>query len=374
MRLLIIARAWSFQGGVETATAGLLRALVEHGDDVHLLTTGAAPPVRGVTVRRLPMPPLPAVARVCVLAALARVVVRRRAWDAVQSHERVFGADVYRAGEGCHRAYLDLRDEPGGRALYHRAVLALERRVFAQTPEIVAIARVGKDEIRRLYGVPDRRVTVVYNGVDLERFHPRNRERHRIAAREEAGIPRDACVLVFVGSGFSRKGLGTAIETLARVDDRTARLVVVGRGDDARYRSLSARAGVVERVAWLGARPDVERWYAAADVVLLPARYEPFGNVHLEALASGTPVLASRRAGGSEVIADGANGAIREPEDSGGFAEAVMALRARPVAERVTLARRSAEPYTYRRQVAELRTIWKRLPRAKADFPGEIRR
>ena len=369
MRILIIARAWSFHGGVETATAGLLQALVEHGDDVHLLSTGAAPPVRGITVRRLRLPPMPAAARVRAVAVLARLTARRSGWDVVQSHERVLGADVYRAGEGCHRAYLDSRDEPGGRALYHRALLALERRVFADTPEIVAIARVGKDEIQRLYGVDDGRVTVVYNGVDLERFHPRNRERHRVVAREEAGVPHDAFAILFVGSGFARKGLATAIETLAAADDRTARLLVIGRGDARSYRALAARLGVAERVAWLGARPDVERWYAGADVVILPARYEPFGNVHLEALASGTPVMASRRAGGAEVIADGVNGAVRDPHDARGYAEALAIVRARPATERVFLARRSAEPHTYTRQVTELRVIWRRLPRAKADFP-----
>jgi UDP-glucose:(heptosyl)LPS alpha-1,3-glucosyltransferase len=365
MRVLVIARPWSFHGGVETATAGLLRALVEHGDEVHTLTTGAAPPVPGLTVRRLRVAPLPAPARVLATAALARLAVRRGSWDVVQSHERTLGQDVYRAGEGCHRAYLALREDRAGRPLYHRAVLSLERRVFRTTPQIVAIARAGKTEIETLYEVAPARVTVVYNGVDLARFHPDNRARFAAAARSEAGLPVGACTLLFVGSGFARKGLGTAIEALAALDDRGARLLVLGRGDPTPYRALATRLGVDERVRWLGARPDAERWYAAADVLVLPARYEPFGNVHLEALASGTPVVTSTRSGGAEVVEEGVTGAVREPDDVRGFAAAVAALRARDRTERIALARRAAEPFTYARQVRELRAVWARLPRKR---------
>lgn len=369
MRVLIVARAWSFHGGVETATAGILRGLVDAGDDVHLLTPGTPPPVPGVTVHPLRVPPLPPSARVVAFALLARRHAKSGRWDIVQTHERTLGADVYRAGEGCHRAYLEHRDDRGGRAVYHRVVLALERRVFASTPAIVAIANAGRAEIRRLYGVTDDRVTVVYNGVDLERFHPTNRARHRDRARAEAGVPAGARVMLFVGSGFARKGLATVIDALGALDDPSARVLVVGKGDTAEYRALALRRGVADRVVWLGPQPDVERWYAAADAVVLPARYEPFGNVHLEALASGVPMLTSARAGGAEVIADGVNGAVREPHDAAGFADAFRALTAVPEAERIARARASAEPYTYARQVAELRGVWSGKRRAKYDFP-----
>src|SRR4030095_11800116 len=165
-----------------------------------------------------------AAARVLALAMSARLAVARDTWDVVQSHERTLRQDVYRAGEGCHRAYLASKARPRARGLYHRIVLALERRVFASTPRIVAIAESGRREIEALYGVAPSRMTVVYNGVDLERFHPRNRERYRKAVRVEAGVPADALAVLFVGSGFRRKGLATAIEAFAALYDRRSRL------------------------------------------------------------------------------------------------------------------------------------------------------
>ncbi len=369
MRLLIVSRPFVFHGGVESATAGFLAALVAHGHEVHLLSPPGQQPLPGVTLHRLTLPPVPAPARVLVLPLAVRLAVRRRAWDAVQSHERTLSQDVYRAGEGSHRAYLAaMGPRFHRRAAYHRLLLALERRVFARTPEIVAISRLGAEEIAALYGVPPARLSVVYNGVDLGRFHPDNRARHRAAARAEAGVPAGAWVVLFAGSGFERKGLSTALEALGALSDRAARLLVVGKGDTRPYARLAEGLGVAERVAWLGPRPDIERWYAAADALALPTRYEPFGNVHLEALASGLPVVTTTRAGGAEAVAAGA-GAVVAPRDAPAVAAALARLRESDPARLIAAARAAAEPFTYERQVAGFEAIYRRLPASRAGFP-----
>ena len=354
---------------MERATAGFLTALVARGHEVHLLSPRGQRPLPGVTLHRLAVPPVPPPGRLLVLALSARLAVRRRAWDAVQSHERTLSQDVYRAGEGCHRAYLAAMGARYHRRLaYHRVLLALERRVFTRTPEVVAISRRGAEEIRRLYAVPPERLSVVYNGVDLARYHPDNRPQYRDRAREEAGVPTDAWLVLFVGSGFERKGLATALEGLARMEDTQARLLVVGKGDTRAYRRLSAELGIAERVTWLGPRPDIERWYAAADALALPTRYEPFGNVHLEALACGLPVVTTTRAGGAEAVTP-ACGAVVEPGDPVALAAALDVLRARNHTRLALAARAAAEPFTYERQVAGFEEVYRRLPRARAGFP-----
>ena len=362
MRILIVARPYTFHGGVESATAGLLGALVAHGHDVHRAGPGRQPSQAGVTEHPLPMPPLPSAARGLGLALAAAVVARRRGWDVVQSHERTLVQDVYRAGEGCHRAYLEAMGEPAGRRLHHAVTLALERRVFARTPQIVAISRRGSEEIARHFTVAAPRLSVVYNGVDLERFNPGLRGGYREAARIEAGIPAGAFAVLFAGSGFARKGLATAIRALAQLTDAGGRLLVLGRGDATPYRRLAAELGVAGRVVWLGARPDIERWYAAADALALPTRYEPFGNVHLEALASGLPVVTSVVAGGAEVV-DERCGATVAPDDAAGLGAALDKLRGRNPGEARDAARAAAEPFTFARQVGALEEVYRRLGR-----------
>lgn len=373
MKLLLIARPLAPCGGVERATGGLVQALVAAGHEVSLASPGGRASLPGVRYQPFPLPPGPAVTRLLVQAAATRWLVRQRRWDLVQSHERTLGQHVYRAGEGCHRAYLRATGHTGGRGLYHRLVLALERRLFATTPAVVAIAHRGYREIRELYRVDPGRLAVIYNGVDLDRFHPRLRERERGRARAEAGIPGEAWTLLFVGSGFERKGLGTAIEALALSEDRRAVLVVIGRGHAAPYQALARRLGVADRIVWLGVRSDVERWYAAADVCVLPSRYEPFGNVHLEALASGVPVVASTEAGGSELIRPGVNGAVVDPRNPRAVAAAVAELREREPRggpQWCEAARASAEPFTYEAQVLAFRRLWTALLSGRPD-PGK---
>ena len=357
MKICLIARPFVFHGGVERATAGLVDALVARGHDVHLLSPGAQVPVAGVTLHALRVPRLPASARALVLLAVVRRAVAAGRWDVVQSHERTLGQHVYRAGEGCHRAYLASGATTRTRGLYHLTMQALEARVFARTPRIVAIAARGKREIERLYGVPAARISVIYNGVDLERFHPDHAAALGPPARAEAGLPAGEHVLLFAGSGWERKGLATAIEALARLDQ--AWLIVIGRGDETRYRRLAARLGVADRLCWLGLRADLERWYGAADVLVLPTRYEPFGNVHLEALASGLPVVTTTAAGGAEVVEEGRNGAVIAPADAAALATAVELLRGQNRTDLAGAARRAAEPFTYGRQACQFERLYR---------------
>jgi UDP-glucose:(heptosyl)LPS alpha-1,3-glucosyltransferase len=182
-------------------------------------------------------------------------------------------------------------------------------------------------------------------------------------------VAADAWTLLFVGSGFERKGLDTVIDALAISADRSSRLIVIGRGATQAFRERAARLAVDTRIAWLGPRHDVERWYAAADVVVLPSRYEPFGNVHLEALASGVPVVASAAAGGAEAIVDGQSGAVVDPRDARAVATALGRLRERNPDELTDAARRAAEPFTFAAQVDGFARIYHRIAPARRDFP-----
>jgi UDP-glucose:(heptosyl)LPS alpha-1,3-glucosyltransferase len=152
------------------------------------------------------------------------------------------------------------------------------------------------------YHVPAEKIAVIYNGVDHERFHPRNRAEAREKTRKKWDIPVEAPLVLFVGNGFQRKG----IERLLKIWEcgylNGIFLLVVGEDAQiSRYRSrFEKRAG--NRVIFAGSQRNIHEYYGAADLLALPAFQEAFGNVVLEALASGLPVIVSETVGAAELL------------------------------------------------------------------------
>jgi UDP-glucose:(heptosyl)LPS alpha-1,3-glucosyltransferase len=297
--------------------------------------------------------------------SFARAVCRRlesESFDLVQSHERIACCDVYRAGDGVHREWLAQRARaqgPFGRfatALnpYHYYVKAAERRLF-ESPQLRAVicnSRMVRDEIRRWFALADEKLHVIYSGVDTGAFHP-GLKRHRAEIRARHGIPEDATLFLFVGSGFERKGMAALLQAFALLPG-DAFLLVVGRDRRlARFQAQARRLGLARRVRFIGPQRDVKPYYGAAEALVLPTLYDPFPNVALEAMASGLPVLTSLKSGAAELIENGANGFVCDALDVPALAAQLRAVtpqnapamgaRARATVESMSLARMSGE-------------------------------
>jgi UDP-glucose:(heptosyl)LPS alpha-1,3-glucosyltransferase len=162
------------------------------------------------------------------------------------------------------------------------------------------------------YKLPLERIQVIPNGVDLDTFHPRNVERDRKRVRRELGVG-DRPLLLFVGYEFERKGLPLLLTALPRLQTSDTHLVVVGRPLNAYAARLLRALDITHHVHFLGPRPEIAPYYAACDLFLFPTRYEPFGLVIAEAMASGIPVLTTTVAGAADRIHHGENGIVIDP-------------------------------------------------------------
>ncbi len=328
------------------------KSLASLGHEVHVhCARYRSPPEPWFHAHHLPDSRLGRLMRYRRLLAGARRVASE-GYDVVVGFGRTLGQDLYRCEGGTHLDYLEvvarLGGEPVRPSLYDRMILDVERRLFTtEAPfKVVSLSGLVRDEIHRVYGFPRERIEVVTNGVDLERFHPRNRARDRAAVRGELGIPGDAPTVLFVGIGWDRKGLGPILQAIAARPDH--HLVVAGRDrEEGRFRALAARLGVEGRAHLVGARTDVERFYAAADLLALASFQEAFGNVVLEALASGSPVLATRSVGAAELLtgplADGIVHGDATPEAVGAALDR-LAARGREV-DLAAASRAAAEPH-----------------------------
>ncbi len=266
-----------------------------------------------------------------------RRVLAGRGFAVVQSHERIAGLPVYRAGDGVHAEYLAQRRRalPGWRAAllranpYHAYVQAAERAMFTHPAlrAVICNSEMVRGEIRERFGVDAARLHLIRNGVDTRRFRPPSTE-ERAQARASLGVAEGATAFAFVGSGFERKGLRIAIRALARVArEADACLLVAGTDRHAAsYGALARALGVADRVRLLGGVDDVRPVLWAGDAFVLPTLYDPFPNAALEALACGLPTVTTTKSGAAELIRQGVNGFVHDALDLPGFADSMAAL------------------------------------------------
>lgn len=324
--IAFLRRGYSPTGGAEAYLSRLAGGLQERGFRTLLLGTGDWPSVEWpgeeiVTLSR----PLNAFAK----EALAYRETKK--CDLLFSLERVPACDLFRAGDGVHAAWLNLRRGKKNflkswwikHCSRHRQVLALEQRLYDPSGKTLVIANseMVAHQIEEYFDFPREKISIIHNGVPF--FKPLN-ETEREALREHFNMKKEECVLLFVGSGWERKGLKVALEALERaialLKERgltpKIRLWIAGKGTSRHYRSVHAH--------FLGPVQKAERLYGAADFFILPTRYDPFSNASLEALSAGLPVITTRFNGCSEIMQEGVHGSILEdPRDVIACSEAI---------------------------------------------------
>jgi len=228
---------------------------------------------------------------------------------------------------------------------------------------IIAISDMVKQDMMRWYQIPEERITVVYNGVDIEHFHPRNRQ-YREEIRRRHGIGEEL-VILFVSNNFRMKGLGFLIRALAEVkkeDHPSLRLLVLGRDRKEPYLRLAKKIGVSEEVLFIGSTDEPEKYYGAADLLVHPTFYDACSLTVLEALASGLPVITTHFNGASGIITEGQEGfVISDPRDDQTLMEKISFFLNREKVEKAsTAARQLAESYSLEKNWREMKNIFQK--------------
>jgi UDP-glucose:(heptosyl)LPS alpha-1,3-glucosyltransferase len=335
MKIALCHKRLDEKGGTERDFLLTAKGLRDLGHEVHLFCSEygiSVPP--GILAHDVPVLRFGRTARLWSFALRAPKIIAQYRCDVVVSFGRMIRQDVLRSGGGSHKVFLQKLARQGGAlrrlwhyvSVYHQSLLAIERRQFGPGgfKRAIAVSAQVKGEFIDAYGVSERDIAVLYNGVDHDRFHPSVRQPWRGRIRGEWGIPADALVVLFVGSGFRRKGLDRLIRIWNSPRLENTFLFVVG--DDSRIGQYKAWADQQARgrVVFTGRQDEIERYYAAADLVALPAIQEAFGNVVLEALASGLPVVVSRGVGASEVLKGCFAAGIVEDPDAGSQLEETL--------------------------------------------------
>ena len=209
--------------------------------------------------------------------------------------------------------------------LFGALVIPAERRSLRDPrATAIAISSALSGDLAADYGRSAETV-VIPHGVDQHQFHPGVRAEFRASTRREHGIGECATLFLFVGD--FRKGMEVAIRALAEVP--AGHLLGISRTGHEPYRTIAEACGVSQRVTMLPATDAIERYYGAADVLVLPTPYDAFGMVITEAMACGIPVITTPLAGAAELLTDRVHGLlVKSPSDVAGLASAMNQLAA----------------------------------------------
>ena len=325
MRVALIHMRHAHTGGTERYLNHLASWLAERDHEVTIVCRRhEAPPHPAVRFHILHPFALGGAWRMRAFAQAVDEHIGTAGYDIAFGLGKTFTHDVIRLGGGLHETYLErahaatltsLERRLNWGAAKHRTALEIERRALAPGAyrRVIVNASMVADDAAARYDVPRDQIDVIYNGVDLERFHPRLRAEQGAELRLALGFEANDFVILFLGTGYGRKGLDQVLEACPEVfaKESRARLVVVGY--DSAIDTWMARAatlGLADRARFLGGRRDPEVCFAASDLYVLPTRYDPFANSTLEALASGLPVLTTSGNGASELITANVDGNV----------------------------------------------------------------
>ena len=314
-------------GGVENYINKLVPDLLNRNWEIHYFTGKIEQPIfPGMTLYNIPIIRGTSISRMLSFAYGARKTVRQVNLPLVMGFGRTIYQDIYRDGSGC---FLDYQKHTIKRfnSLYKASYLHLERKRFndPHLQKVIAISNMVKEQIVRRYNLSPDKIEVVYTGINPRKLNPSFKEK-KIQLKEQMELPKDTLMLLFIGNEFERKGLQYLIEAFASLPSQLPITLLVAGKDkhERKYRRLAQTKGCSKSIYFLGYQDDVGRLYAVADLFVFPSLFDPFSNVVLESLCSGTPVITGPQVGASELIDHGNNGFVVPDYKTETLADAIL--------------------------------------------------
>jgi UDP-glucose:(heptosyl)LPS alpha-1,3-glucosyltransferase len=320
------------KGGAERYLVDLCTRMAEEGYEVHVYTehqNEANPRIYFHSVKTIPFPKS---LQLLSFAIRATREMENGNYDITFGVGNTLKADILQPHGGVHWAWF----WRSLRAYDHPILWAVKflGRVFSpkqwvsgwiedapyrnkSLTKIIAISDMVKQDMMRWYRIPEERIKVVYNGVDTERFHPRNRQ-YREEIRGRYGIG-DELMILFVSNNFRMKGLGYLLRSLALMKSEAhppLKLLILGRDRKEPYLQIAKNLGISQDILFAGTTDEPEKYYGASDLLVHPTFYDACSLTVLEALASGLPVITTASNGASGILCHGEEGwVIRNLKD-----------------------------------------------------------
>ena len=215
------------------------------------------------------------------------------------SLDRITCPDLYRAGDGVHKVFLSIENK-SKLNLLHPTYLFLEKKCFNNAKLIIANSKMVKNEIINSYDINPNKIEIIYNGIE---FREADYQKSFKKLSKEFRIIQDQPILLYVGSGFKRKGVEEFLRIVAMLKTKGVKAFVVGKENKmSYYQKLSKKLNIDNQIFFTGPREDVNDFYTISDIFLFPTHYDPFSNVVLEAMYFENAVFTTRSNGACEIL------------------------------------------------------------------------
>ncbi|MDP2758409.1 MAG: glycosyltransferase family 4 protein [Desulfurivibrionaceae bacterium] len=322
-KIAVVIPKYGLVGGGEQFASHLTEKIARNPRyDVHVFANKWKAASGNVSFHFVPMIRFPRFLTTISFAFFANAAIACRDFDLIHTHDRIFHADVFTMHGVPHRFWVrEVRKK--GMSLFDRATAWVEQRLIAdhRCRFLLPVSSLALETFSRELGVDTSRVRVIHPGIELARFDLTNRGEKRGEIRKKFGIGTDDFLVLFVGMNFELKGLQTTISALAKakakLPGKEMKLLVVGKGNQDKYRKIAADLGVGGEVVFAGVQSDgIEEIYAAAEVCVLLSGFDTFGMTVLEAMAASLPVIISTRVGAKDIVINGEHGFIVARDDA----------------------------------------------------------
>jgi UDP-glucose:(heptosyl)LPS alpha-1,3-glucosyltransferase len=371
MKIAVVIPKYGLIGGAEAFAYQVTECLAKRENlKIHVFANQWESGKTSITFHKVPIIPFPRFIRPISFAYFAHKRIKTEGYCLIHSHDLIFHMDLLTLHGIPHSTWVkEVRRKQLG--LFDKSLAWLERKgLTGNCPLVMAVSTLVKEELLKLYEIPESRILVIHPGISVDRFSVLDPERSRRQIRQRYGLSSKDVVVLFVGMNFEIKRLHLVIRGLAelvRKDSRSCRvkLLIAGKGNINKYLNLARDLGIANRVTFVGVTHEVEKYYMASDIFVMPSRFDTFGLAVVEAMMAELPVIITQRVGARDLIDSGVQGFVLSKDPSpGDLAEKLAVLMEKE--NRVKMGKKAQEvalQYTWDRTADQVQELYQLLAR-----------
>lgn len=323
MKIAVVIPKYGLVGGAETFAFEVCERLALRREfEIHVFANKWRSGQEAITFHKVPIIRFPRYLDPMSFAYFADKLIRRQNFDIVHSHERLFEMDIFTFHGIPHRIWKKrIRKRP--LTLFDRATAWVENKGL-RNPKlkiVMPVSSLVQEELLQKYDFLKNKIFISPPGVALERFSALDPQKCRKEILLRYNWSQNDIIVLFVSMNFELKRLDLVLKGMAAVadgekKDSSLKLLVVGKGNEKRFKKLACDMGISEKVIFVGVTREVEKYFLAADIFAMPSGFDTFGLVVLEAMAAGLPIIISKNVGARDLVKQGENGFILSADPS----------------------------------------------------------